>query len=55
MVQKAIGWEDIQFLPHKVTQNQEHVSIKQQESIEILEAVKGKPVRFKINNNQSKQ
>ena len=46
------GWEDIQFLP-QVTQNQEHVSIKQQESIEILEAVKGKPVRFKINNGPS--
>ena len=37
----------------QVTQNQEQVSIKQQESIEILEAVKGKPVRFKINNGPS--
>ena len=46
------GWEDIQFVP-QVTQNQEQVSIKQQESIEILEAVKGKPVRFKIKNRPS--
>ena len=43
------GWEDIQFVP-QVTQNQEQVSIKQQEPIEILEAVTGKPVRFKLNN-----
>ena len=43
------GWEDIQFVP-QVTQNLEHQSIKQQESIEILEAVTGKPVRFKLNS-----
>ena len=43
------GWEDIQFVP-QVTQNQEQVSIKQQDSIEILEAVTGKPVRFKLNS-----
>ena len=43
------GWEDIQFVP-QVNQNQEQESIKQQESIEILEAVTGKPVRFKLNN-----
>ena len=35
------------------TKIQEHVGIKQQESIEILEAVTGKPVRFKINNRPS--
>ena len=43
------GWEDIQLVP-QVTQNQEQVSIKNQESIEILEAVTGKPVRFKLNS-----
>ena len=43
------GWEDIQFVP-QVTQNQEQVSIKHQEPIEILEAVTDKPVRFKLNN-----
>jgi len=35
------------------TKIQEHAPAKQQESIEILEAVAGKPVRFKINNRPS--
>ena len=43
------GWEDIQFVP-QVSQNKEQVSIKHQQSIEILEAVTGKPVRFKLNS-----
>ena len=43
------GWEDIQFVP-QVNQNQEQESIKQQESIEILEAVTGRPIRFRLNN-----
>ena len=43
------GWEDIQFVP-QVTQNQEQVSIKHQEPIEILEAVTGRPIRFRLNN-----
>ncbi|MBA4694670.1 MAG: DUF569 domain-containing protein [Candidatus Poseidoniales archaeon] len=62
------GWEDIQFVP-QVTQNQEPAPAQNQEpapaqnqepaptsreeSIEILEAVAGKPVRFKINNRPS--
>ena len=46
------GWEDIQFVPYS-TQNQEPAPIKREESIEILEAVAGKPVRFKINNRPS--
>ena len=43
------GWEDIQIVP-QATPIREPVPTRQQESIEILEAVKGKPVRFKINN-----
>ena len=43
------GWEDIQFVP-QVTQNQEPATIGREESIEILEAVTGKPVRFKLND-----
>ena len=43
------GWEDIQFVPQG-TQNQEQARSRQQESIEILEAVAGKPVRFKLNS-----
>ena len=35
------------------TKIQEHAPAKQQKSIEILEAVVGKPVRFKINNRPS--
>ena len=35
------------------TQIQEHAPARQQESIEILQAVVGKPVRFKINNRPS--
>ena len=46
------GWEDIQFVPYS-TQNQEPAPIKREESIEILEAVAGKPIRFKINNRPS--
>ena len=46
------GWEDIQIVP-KATPIREPIPTKQQESIEILEAVKGKPVRFKINNRPS--
>ena len=46
------GWEDIQFVPYS-TQNQEPAPIKRGESIEILEAVAGRPVRFKINNRPS--
>ena len=46
------GWEDIQIVP-QATPIREPVSTEQQESIEILEAVKGKPVRFKINNRPS--
>ena len=46
------GWEDIQFVPYS-TQNQEPAPIKREESIEILEAVAGRPVRFKINNRPS--
>ena len=46
------GWEDIQFVPQG-TQNQNPAPIKREGSIEILEAVKGKPVRFKINNRPS--
>ena len=51
--------EDIQFVPYS-TQNQEPATTQNQEltpytgeSIEILEAVAGKPVRFKINNRPS--
>ena len=54
------GWEDIQFVPQVTqnqepapTQNQEPTSTTREESIEILEAVTGKPVRFKINNRPS--
>ena len=46
------GWEDIQIVP-QATPIREPVSTEQQECIEILEAVKGKPVRFKINNRPS--
>ena len=46
------GWEDIQFVPYS-TQNQEPAPIKREESIEILEAVAGKPIRFRINNRPS--
>ena len=46
------GWEDIQFVPQG-TQKQESAPIGREESIEILEAVAGKPVRFKINNRPS--
>ena len=46
------GWEDIQIVP-QATPIREPVSTEQRESIEILEAVKGKPVRFKINNRPS--
>ena len=35
------------------TKIQEHPPVRRQESIEILEAVVGKPVRFKINNRPS--
>ena len=54
------GWEDIQFVPYSTqnqepatTQNQEPTPTTREESIEILEAVAGKPVRFKINNRPS--
>ena len=54
------GWEDIQFVPQATqkqqpahTQNQEPSSTTKEKSIEILEAVAGKPVRFKINNRPS--
>ena len=43
------GWEDIQFVPQG-TQNQEQARLKQHASIEILEAVTGKPIRFKLNH-----
>ena len=43
------GWEDIQFVPQG-TQNQDSAPIKRGESIEILEAITGKPIRFKLNN-----
>ncbi|MEC7167910.1 MAG: hypothetical protein VXW14_02855 [Candidatus Thermoplasmatota archaeon] len=43
------GWEDIQFVPQG-TQNQDLAPSKQEESIEILEAVTGKPIRFKLNS-----
>ena len=46
------GWEDIQIVP-QATPIREPIPTGQQESIEILEAVKGKPVRFKINNRPS--
>ena len=46
------GWEDIQFVPQG-TQKQESAPIGREEYIEILEAVAGKPVRFKINNRPS--
>ena len=46
------GWEDIQIVP-QATPIREPIPTEQQESIEILEAVKGKPVRFKINNRPS--
>ena len=54
------GWEDIQFVP-QATQNQESEPTQshepapsgREESIEILEAVAGKPVRFKISNRPS--
>ena len=54
------GWEDIQFVPYSTqkqqpapTQVQEPKPNGREESIEILEAVAGKPVRFKINNRPS--
>ena len=43
------GWEDIQFVPQG-TQKQEPAPIKQEASIEILEAVTGRPIRFRLNN-----
>ena len=43
------GWEDIQFVPQG-TQQQEPAPIKQEASIEILEAVTGRPIRFRLNN-----
>ena len=43
------GWEDIQFVPQG-TQKQDSAASKQEESIEILEAVTGKPIRFKLNS-----
>jgi len=54
------GWEEIRFVP-QVTQNQQSTPAQNQEPapasleepIEILEAVTGKPVRFKINNRPS--
>ena len=54
------GWEDIQFVPYS-TQNQESAPTQSHEpapngredSIEIFEAVAGKPVRFKIDNRPS--
>ena len=54
------GWEDIQFVPYS-TQNQESATTQspepapngREDSIEIFEAVAGKPVRFKINNRPS--
>ena len=63
------GWEEIRFVPQAPAQNQEPASVQNQEpapaqnqepkptsreeSIEILETVAGKPVRFKINNRPS--
>ena len=56
------GWEEFQIvhpdapsghISDAATEIQEHAPAKQQESIEILEAVAGKPVRFKINNPPS--
>ena len=54
------GWEDIQFVPYSTqkqqpapTQSHDPAPIGREESIEILEAVAGKPVRFKINNRPS--
>ncbi|MED5350605.1 MAG: hypothetical protein VYB50_03840 [Candidatus Thermoplasmatota archaeon] len=51
------GWEEIRFVPQVAqnqepapAQNQEPKPTSREESIEILEAVVGKPVRFKINN-----
>ena len=43
------GWEDIQFVPQG-TQQQEPAPVKQEASIEILEAVTGRPIRFRLNN-----
>ncbi|MDP6383200.1 MAG: hypothetical protein QF385_08290, partial [SAR324 cluster bacterium] len=54
------GWEDIQFVPYETqkqqpapTQSHDPAPTTREESIEILEAVAGKPVRFKINNRPS--
>ena len=56
------GWEDIQVVypgapggqtSDAATKIQEHATVGRQESIEILEAVAGKPIRFKINNRPS--
>ena len=56
------GWEEFQVVypgapggqtSDAATKIQEHATVGRQESIEILEAVTGKPVRFKINNRPS--
>ena len=56
------GWEEFQVVYPGVpggqtsdvaTKIHEHATVGRQESIEILEAVTGKPVRFKINNRPS--
>ena len=54
------GWEDIQFVPYSTqnqeaapTQSHEPAPNRREDSIEIFEAVAGKPVRFKINNRPS--
>ena len=62
------GWEEIRFVPQVAqnqepapaqnqepapAQNQEPKPTSREESIEILETVAGKPVRFKINNRPS--
>ncbi|MFL2967921.1 MAG: fascin domain-containing protein [Candidatus Poseidoniaceae archaeon] len=56
------GWEDIQVVypgapggqtSDAATKIQEHAPAVRQESIEILEAIAGKPVRFKIHNRPS--
>ena len=56
------GWEEFQIVhpgapsghvSEAATEIQEQAHAESQESIEILEAVSGKPVRFKINNRPS--
>jgi len=47
------GWEDIQLIHHGALAQPERVQPQRQESVEILEAVSSKPVRFKINNPPS--